>query len=102
MLTFIKNLFKDNSADMKTLIQTGGVIVDVRTPEEFKSGHVKGSINIPLQNIASKSGQLKKHPNIIVCCRSGNRSGMAKSILEKNGISNVYNGGSWQNVNKYV
>ena len=102
MLSFIKNLFKENTTDYKSLLKEGGVIVDVRTPEEYKSGHVKGSLNIPLQIIPTKIGQLKQYPHIIVCCRSGSRSGMAKSILEQKGIPNVINGGPWQNVNKHV
>jgi rhodanese-related sulfurtransferase len=40
--------------------------------------------------------------NIVVFCRSGNRSGQAKVILENNGIKNVTNGGTWQDVNKFV
>jgi rhodanese-related sulfurtransferase len=102
MLSFIKNLFKENITDYKSILQAGGVIVDVRTPEEFKSGHVKGALNIPLQIIPSKISQLKQYPHIIVCCRSGSRSGMAKTILQQKGINQVYNGGSWQNINKHV
>lgn len=101
MLSLFKNLFKSNSADLGQLIKEGAVIIDVRTTGEFASGHIKGSINIPLDQIGSQSEKLKKHKQIIVCCRSGNRSGQAKRILEAKGFGNITNGGSWQNVNKY-
>ena len=101
MLSIIKKLFGTGSANIGQLIKDGAVIVDVRTPGEFAGGHVKGSINIPLDQIGAKADSLKKHNNIIVCCRSGNRSGQAKRILIAKGLTNVENGGSWQNVNQY-
>ena len=53
-------------------LQAGAKIVDVRTPGEFRQGHAKGAVNIPLGNLAQKTAQLQKenHP-IILCCRSG-------------------------------
>ncbi len=101
MLSLFKNLFKSNSADLGQLIKEGAAIIDVRTTGEFASGHIKGSINIPLDQIGSQSEKLKKYKQIIVCCRSGNRSGQAKRVLEAKGFGNITNGGSWQNVNKY-
>lgn len=101
MLSLIKKLFGSNSVDLAQLIKDGAAIIDVRTPGEFASGHVKGSINIPLDSISSQTDKLKKYNQIIVCCRSGNRSGMAKRMLSAKGFKNVVNGGSWQNVNQY-
>jgi rhodanese-related sulfurtransferase len=101
MLSLFKNLFKSNSVDLKLLIAEGATIIDVRSAGEYASGHIKGSISIPLDQVASHSEKLKKHKQIIVCCRSGNRSGQAKRILEAKGFGNITNGGSWQNVNKY-
>jgi rhodanese-related sulfurtransferase len=76
----------------------GAVIVDVRTPSEYKSGHIPGALNIPLDSIKSKSGDLKsKNKVVITCCRSGARSGMAKSILTSSGIETV-NGGPWNSL----
>lgn len=77
-------------------------MVDVRTPAEFGVGHVKGSINIPLNSIPFQLEKFKDKKNIIVFCRSGNRSGQAKFILEQNGITNVTNGGTWDQVNAFV
>lgn len=73
-------------------------IVDVRSPEEFNTGHVKGSINIPLQTIPNRIADFKKMEHIILCCASGNRSGQATHFLKQNGISNSINGGSWYDV----
>jgi phage shock protein E len=94
MFSFLKNLFGPGT-DYKALIQEGAIIVDVRTPGEYKSGHIKEARNIPVDTIRSKVGELKKlNKPVITCCASGARSGMAKSILASNGIE-AYNGGPW-------
>lgn len=92
----------NNTADLKSLINEGAFLVDVRTPGEFADGHVKGSVNIPLDNITKEIAKFKDKKNIIVFCRSGNRSGMAKSLLEQQGFTNVVNGGTWQHVAQFV
>ncbi|MCL2596477.1 MAG: rhodanese-like domain-containing protein [Paludibacter sp.] len=74
------------------------VIVDVRTPEEFATGHIEKSINIPLDVIAVQNEQLRDYQSIITVCRSGVRSGKAKAILEGLGFKNVFNGGGWQSL----
>jgi len=69
-------------------------IIDVRSQMEFDQEHFPGALHIPLETIqeqASKIGQMPKP--IVVYCRSGNRSGMAASILGQNGVNEVYNGG---------
>ncbi len=101
MFSIFKNLFKSNSADLSLLIANGASIIDVRTASEFTSGHIKGSINIPLDQIGAQADKFKKNKQIIVCCRSGSRSGQAKQILDAKGFENITNGGSWQNVNQY-
>jgi phage shock protein E len=102
MLSLIKKILGIESVDLGELIKNGAVIVDVRSKGEFAGGHVKGSVNIPLEQITNNVNNLKKHNHVIVCCRSGNRSGMAKRMLQSKGLSNVTNGGSWQNVNQYI
>ncbi len=89
-----------SSEVLKDNIKKGALLVDVRTPSEFKSGSVPGAINIPLSDIGNELEKFKNKESIIVFCRSGNRSSQAKSILERNGIGNVYNGGTWQNVDE--
>jgi len=91
-----------SSVDLKSVIAEGAFLVDVRTPGEFADGHVKGSVNIPLDNLTKEIAQFQNKKNIIVFCRSGNRSGMAKSLLEQQGFKNVINGGTWQNVAQFV
>ncbi len=91
---------------MDTLIKAikeGAKIIDVRTPEEFRMGHVAGSVNIPLMEIPMRMHDLKdmKEP-IVLCCASGNRSGQATYFLEQNGFTNVLNGGSWLDVNYVI
>ena len=101
MLSFLKNLFKP-SADMAKLVEQGAVIVDVRTKGEYQAGHIEGSKNIPLDIIKSEAVRLKKlNKPIITVCRSGNRSGMAKSILTAAGIE-VYNGGAWTSLKRQI
>ena len=74
-------------------------IIDVRTPGEFMMGNVKGSINIPLDEVSSRVEEFKNiQGNVVLCCASGGRSGQATMFLQQNGLSNVYNGGGWQSV----
>ena len=90
------------SVDLVGIIKEGAFLVDVRTPGEFAGGHVKGSVNIPLDKVSSQLSKFKNKKNIIVFCQSGGRSGQAKTILEQNGFTNVTNGGTWNNVNQFV
>ena len=100
---FLQNLFGGRpTVDLKSIIDKGAFLVDVREPDEFSGGSVKGAVNIPLGSISSQIAKFKNKDNIIVFCRSGNRSGQAKMILEQNGIKNVVNGGTWQNVSQFV
>ncbi|SCW80589.1 rhodanese-like domain-containing protein [Mucilaginibacter sp. NFR10] len=101
-MNLFKQLFGGSPAvDLKELIKEGALIIDVRTPAEFACGHAKGSVNIPLDKVASQQAMFRGKKNIIVCCQSGGRSGQAKLILEKSGFANVTNGGSWNNVAQY-
>jgi rhodanese-related sulfurtransferase len=77
-------------------------IVDVRTPAEFKGGHIKGSINIPLNSIGSADKKLKGDQPIIVVCASGMRSGQALQILKGKGLNAVYNGGGWRSLQRHM
>lgn len=90
---------KNTSSKFKTQTTQEPVFyVDVRTPAEFAQGSIKNAVNIPLSQIENQLNQFKGKKRIVVFCRSGARSANAKSILEKNGITNVTNGGTWQNV----
>jgi phage shock protein E len=92
---FLSNLFGGGQkVDLKSLVKQGAIILDVRTPAEFQGGHIKGSINMPLQTLNQGLKKLKKDQTIITCCASGMRSSSAKSILKSNGFE-VHNGGGW-------
>ena len=102
-MNFFQKLFGSSpTVDLKQLINDGAFLVDVRTNAEFHSGHVKGSVNIPVDTLAGQLSKFKNKKDIIVFCRSGMRSRQAKSILEQNGFSNVVNGVSWDRVNQFV
>ena len=74
-------------------------IVDVRSPGEYAGGHVVGSINIPLDQVESRLDEFKKMSTpLILCCASGGRSGMATEFLESKGLTDLYNGGGWNQV----
>jgi phage shock protein E len=81
------------------LLNNGAILIDVRTPGEYAQGKVKGSQNVPLDNLTGKLPKIKAlNKTIVLCCASGMRSGRATSILKQNGIE-AYNGGAW---NKFV
>ncbi len=75
-------------------------IIDVREPSECAQGMIESSINIPLGDVPNKIEDFKamKKP-LVLCCRSGNRSGQAAQFLTAHGLEEVYNGGTWQEVN---
>ncbi|MFN8265668.1 MAG: rhodanese-like domain-containing protein [Chitinophagaceae bacterium] len=85
--------------DFKGLADNGAIIVDVRTPMEYRGGHIKGSLNIPLDTIRTKVAELKKKGKpVITCCASGMRSASAANILNQQGVE-AYNGGPWSSLN---
>lgn len=103
MLKILKSIFGlGHKTDYKALMQCGAQVIDVRTKAEFQDGHIKNSINIPLQNLAVSLSKIKKDKPIITCCASGIRSSSAKSILKSMGYNQVYNGGSWMSLQNKI
>lgn len=103
MINFIKRLFGlGPQVDYKALVGSGAIIVDVRTRTEYAGGHINGSVNFPLDMLANNIAKLKKGKAVITCCASGMRSASAKSILNNNGFSEVYNGGSWTSLDRKI
>lgn len=96
MLNILKQLLGlGPKTDFRTLAEKGAVILDVRTPAEFKSGHIKGAVNIPVDKLQANLAKVKAYNKpVITCCRSGSRSGMALGILKNAGVE-AYNGGPW-------
>lgn len=104
MLSLLKNLFSSAPAvDYKELVKGGAIILDVRSKGEYAGGHIKGSMNIPVDQLAQNLGKLKdKDKTIITCCASGMRSSAARGILRSNGYTNVHNGGGWMSLRNKV
>ena len=85
---------------IKEMIKEGAPIIDVRTPDEFRGGHVDGSINIPMQEFVARIEEVNAFSRpLILCCASGGRSGQVTSYLNARGDKEVYNGGGWLEVN---
>lgn len=83
------------------LVKEGAMIIDVRTKGEYATGHIRGSVNIPLDKLAANLNKLKgKTKPIITCCASGGRSASAKGILTSHGFTNVHNGGAWMSLRR--
>jgi len=78
------------------------IIIDVRTREEFESGHIEGSRNIPVQEILEHVEEIKamKSP-IVFCCASGQRSGMAAQYFKEQGVD-CSNGGGWRELQSSI
>ncbi len=103
MLDAIKSLFGMDKTNYAELVIKGAVILDVRSKSEYDGGHIKDSINIPVDQLQKNLSKLKdKDKTIITCCASGMRSASAKSILQNNGYKNVYNGGGWSSLNNKI
>ncbi len=98
MYSFFKNLFStQDEVDFVNILKEGAVLIDVRSKDEYKAGHAKKSINLPLDELNSNFDKIKKGIPIIVVCQSGMRSKMAQSKLKKAGFNEVHNGGCWSN-----
>lgn len=93
----LSNLFGGGRQErVKDLLEKGAIIIDVRTPGEFQRAHNKGSQNIPLPELKGKISKIKAmNKPVVVCCASGVRSGQAKTMLEREGIT-VENAGGWR------
>ena len=102
MIEKIKKMFGIGpKVDLGEVLANGAVIIDVRSTGEYASGHIKGSVNIPLNALNGQLAKLKKDKPIITCCASGMRSASAKSTLLANGFKEVYNAGSWYSLKQF-
>lgn len=98
MISIIKQLLGIGpKVDLFEIHNTGAMLLDVRTKEEYQAGHIPGSVNIPLQVLESRLASIPKNKAVITCCASGMRSESAKSLLKARGYE-VHNGGGWQSL----
>ena len=84
------------------LFASTSIIIDVRTPEEFESGHVESAMNIEWQDITSVENSINKDNRIFLYCRSGNRSQKATDILIDIGYKDVINLGSVKEASEFL
>jgi rhodanese-related sulfurtransferase len=88
-----------NSRRVKALLpqlkKIGALLIDVRSAGEYANANAPGTINIPLQELAGRLSEIPRSSQIVLCCASGTRSGIAKLLLMKNGYRNVHNIGAW-------
>jgi phage shock protein E len=83
------------AADARRMVGDGALLLDVRTREEFASGHLPSAVNIPVQELERRMVELaRKDRSIVLYCRSGNRSSRAAGILKSAGYSSVHDLGA--------
>ena len=78
-------------AEAKRRQDSGAVLVDVREPHEWQEGHARGARHIPLGELSRRSGELRTDGEILLICRSGNRSRTAAQLLQRTGFERVVN-----------
>ena len=80
-----------DGATARSLAAAGAKVVDVRTPQEFASGHVPGAINIPYDEIGKRASEIgPPSTQVLLYCRTGRRSGIAADALDRAGYKKVY------------
>ncbi len=98
MLQYLKNLLGigKRKAILLEAVRRGAYIIDVRTPQEYRMGHIQQAVNIPLELISKNADKIRKIGKpIITCCQTGPRSGRAARRLRRKGIPEVLNGRGW-------
>jgi len=83
-------------------IAVGAVILDVRTVQEYETGHIEGSVNISLGSIRERYRELDPNKTYITTCSHGLRSVKVEKILKERGFKKVFNGGAWTDLEKMV
>ena len=83
-------------------IADGAVILDVRTAEEYRTGHIEGAVNISLGSIRERYRELDPNKTYITTCSHGLRSVKVENILKERGFKKVFNGGAWTDLEKIV
>jgi len=84
-----------SGSEARSLVSEGAMLVDVRSPGEFSGGHLEGAISIPIQELTGRTDELgDKNGPIVLYCKSGARSAMAKRLLGSQGFTQVHDMGS--------
>ena len=82
------------AGEAQRLVQSGALLVDVRSREEYAAGHVPDAINLPVQELPARMSELPRDRALVVYCRSGHRSGRAAELLKEAGYGQVHNLGA--------
>lgn len=90
-------------AQAHALVEQGALLLDVRTHEEFAAHHAGGAVNIPVEDLGARLDELERsrHADIVLYCRSGRRSRIARDLLEAEGFTRVHDVGGlsdWESV----
>ena len=89
---YLSSGVRGDPAHLKALVQSGALLVDVRTPGEYAKDHISGAVNIPLDQVETRLDEFGVHDRqIVVYCVSGRRSASAQSILKTRGFDQVHN-----------
>ncbi len=90
--------------DAREYLQSGALLIDVRSIREFNSGHLSEAINLPLDDIESALPRRVKDKSkvLLLHCQGGSRSGVAKNKLQQLGYTRAYNLGSYSRAAKIV
>lgn len=98
LFAFLKKWLGGNRQEVMEMLTKGAVVLDVRTAAEYRSGHVPGSVHIPLDQIGGAMERLRKMQKpIVACCATGRRSGVATDMIRRAGMACI-NGGAWTSV----
>lgn len=82
---------KELSEKARKLVADGAVLLDVRTPDEFRQGHPEPARNIPVQELAQRMGEIgPPGTKVVVYCAAGGRSAMAVGLLTRSGYTDVF------------
>ncbi len=104
ILFLLKRSGQISRKDAKAHLQNGAIVIDVRSPAEFSSGHLPSAVNLPMDQIERALPQRVKDRNkpLLLHCHSGMRSGVARKKLQTLGYTNVYNLGSYSRAARVV
>lgn len=90
-------LFGFGRHKLRSALQKGATIVDVRTVHEYDQGRLRGSVNIPLDRIPANTDRIRHMKKPVIFCAAGDaRSAKATTFIKREGINEVYNGGNWE------
>lgn len=91
--------FDNRHGLIETVQSPETLLVDVRTPEDFRNNPVPNAVNIPLAEIENNLEVFRNSKSTVVFCNSGKQAGKAMEVLKENKINNVRNGKTWKNIN---